>query len=98
MNKAVHFLRITGLIEAVSFMVLVSIAIPLKYIWHMPMAVRVVGMIHGILFIMFCVALVRATRAARCPLSRGALVFVAALVPFGPFLIDRRMREWEAMG
>ena len=65
MNRAVHFLRMVGLTEAVSYMLLVGVAMPLKYIWGQPQAVRVVGMIHGILFILFCVALVRATLAAK---------------------------------
>ena len=84
-----------GLTEAVSYMLLVAVAMPLKYIWGQPQAVRVVGMIHGILFILFCIALVRATISAKWPLSRSALLFVAALLPFGPFLLDGRMKQWE---
>lgn len=84
--------------EAVSFLVLVGIAMPLKYVWHLPMGVRVAGSVHGVLFITFCVALARAAMAGRWPWSRVALVFVAALVPFGPFLLDRRMKGWEAGG
>ena len=95
MNRAVHFLRIVALIEAISYMLLVGIAMPLKYIWHQPAAVRVIGMIHGILFVLFCIALLRATVSAKWPLSRAALLFVASLLPFGPFLLDRRMTEWE---
>lgn len=76
-------------------MLLVGVAMPLKYIWHMPQAVRVVGMIHGLLFVIFCVALACAKFSAKWPLGRTALVFVAALFPFGPFLLDRRMKEWE---
>lgn len=95
MNRAVHFLRIVALLEAISYMLLVGIAMPLKYIWQQPMAVSVVGMIHGALFVLFCVALLRATISAPWPLSRAALLFVASLLPFGPFLLDRRMKEWE---
>ena len=84
-----------GLVEAVSYMLLVGVAMPLKYIWHMPQAVRVVGMIHGILFIIFCVALARAAFAAKWPVGRTALVFAASLLPFGPFLLDRRIRGWQ---
>jgi integral membrane protein len=95
MNKAVHFLRISALVEAISYMLLVAVAMPLKYIGHMPGAVRVVGMLHGILFVLFCFALARAMIVARWPLSRGALLFVASLLPFGPFLLDSRMQKWE---
>ena len=95
MNRAVHFLRIVALLEAISYMLLVGIAMPLKYIWGQDKAVSIVGMIHGILFIIFCIALVRATISAKWPFSRAALLFVASLLPFGPFLLDRRMKEWE---
>ena len=95
MNRAVHFLRIVALLEAISYMLLVGIAMPLKYIWGQDKAVSVVGMIHGILFIIFCIALVRATISAKWPLSRAALLFMASLLPFGPFLLDKRMKQWE---
>lgn len=96
MKNPIHFLRITGLVEAVSFMLLVGIAMPLKYIWHLPQAVRVVGMIHGILFVIFCIALARAALAAKWPIGRSALIFAASLIPFGPFLVDGRMKKYEA--
>lgn len=86
-------LRLTGLLEGVSFLVLLGIAMPLKYLAGQPMAVRVVGMAHGVLFIGFCLALVLAARAQRWPLKRIALFFVAALLPFGPFVVDGKLRE-----
>ena len=94
MKNPVSFLRITGLVEAVSFLVLVGIAMPLKYFWEMPIAVKVVGWVHGILFMMFCAALLRVMLVARWPMGRGALIFLAALLPFGPFFLDRRMLRY----
>jgi integral membrane protein len=95
MRNPIHFLRLVALWEAVSFLVLLGVAMPLKYIWHIPIAVKIVGSIHGVLFVTFCIALARAKSFAKWPLSRAALVFIAALFPFGPFLIDRRMKHWE---
>jgi integral membrane protein len=80
--------------EACSFLVLLGIAMPLKYFAGQPGAVKVVGWIHGMLFIAFCAALLRTMIVARWPLSRAALIFVAALLPFGPFVVDRRMRDY----
>jgi integral membrane protein len=57
--------------------------------------VVVTGWIHGVLFVIFSVALLRTMLIAKWPVSRCATVFVAALLPFGPFLIDGRMAEWE---
>lgn len=89
-------LRWAGLIEGVSFILLVGLAMPLKYIWGQPKAVSIVGALHGALFIWFCLALARAMWVGGWPLSRGTLIFVAALLPFGPFLMDRRMKGYEA--
>jgi integral membrane protein len=94
--KPIHRLRLITRWEGVSFLVLLFVAMPLKYFAGMPMAVRIVGMLHGILFISAIVVLVLTMRAAKWPVSRGALVFVSTLVPFGPFLIDRKLKRYEA--
>lgn len=94
MKNPVTFLRTVGLLEAVSFLVLLFVAMPLKYHWGMPAAVRVAGSIHGGLFVVFCLALWRVLMQTQWPLKRAALVFAASLVPFVPFIIDRRMRAW----
>jgi integral membrane protein len=96
MKNPVSFLRSIGLLEAVSYLILLGIAMPLKYAWGMPLAVRICGSIHGGLFVVFCIALWRVLMNTNWPLSRAALVFIASLLPFAPFFIDRRMRAWTA--
>jgi integral membrane protein len=86
-------LRIIGIIEGVSFLVLLGVAMPLKYFAGLPQAVTVVGWIHGLLFMAFCVALTQAHQEAKWTLWRTGGVLIAALLPFGPFVIDRRLRE-----
>jgi integral membrane protein len=93
-NNPIPALRTIGLLEACSFLILVGVAMPLKYFAGQPGAVKVVGWIHGVLFLIFCGALLRTVLVARWPLSRAALIFVAALLPFGPFVIDRRMKRY----
>jgi integral membrane protein len=94
-KSPIPFLRKLGLIEGTSLLVLMGIAMPLKYFAGQPMAVKITGWIHGILFIAFCVVLLRTMFVAKWPILRGALLFIAALVPFGPFLVDRRMHDYE---
>ena len=89
-------LRAIGLMEAVSFLVLVGIAMPLKYMAHQPGAVKIFGWVHGVLFMVFCGALLRTMVVARWPLGRGGLLFLAALLPFGPFVVDKRMKQYAA--
>ncbi len=86
-----------GMVEGASFLLLLGVAMPLKYLADMPMAVRIAGMAHGVLFLLFCVLLIQAWTAVEWPLKRVLMVFFAALVPFGPFLIDRRLREEDAL-
>lgn len=86
-------LRLAGLIEGTSFLVLLFIAMPLKYGMDMPMAVKIVGWIHGVLFLYFCMLLLQTLLIARWKLSRAALFFVAALIPFGPFIVDKKLKE-----
>ena len=94
-KNPVSLLRVVSLAEGISYLVLLGIAMPLKYGAHLPEAVRIVGAIHGGLFVVFCLALFRALITARWPLSRAGLVFVASLIPFAPLWLDRRMRAWQ---
>ena len=91
-DKAIHRLRVVGFMEGVSFLVLLGIAMPLKYFGDMPEAVKVVGWAHGLLFISFVVLLIMAMILAEWSLRRGAMFFVAALLPFGPFFMDKHLR------
>ncbi len=93
--RPVVFLRHIAWIEGISFLVLLGVGMPLKYFAGMPMAVKVLGWIHGVLFVLFCLGLFRVWTRAKWPESRCALVFIAGLIPFGPFFVDRRIDEWE---
>jgi integral membrane protein len=86
-------LRMIGLVEGISFLILLGIAMPLKHFAEMPEAVRIVGWVHGILFIGFLVALMLARDAMRWSFRWTGLVLLAALLPFGPFVIDGRLRK-----
>ena len=94
-GNPVTFLRLVALVEGLSFLVLLFVAMPLKYLAGLPAAVKVAGWVHGVLFIVFCVALLSSAVAARWPVSRAGLLFVAALLPFGPFVVDGRMMRYE---
>ena len=94
-RNVVSWLRVVALVEGVSFLVLLGIAMPLKYAAGMPEPVKVVGWIHGVLFVALVLLLAAAMSLARLPIPKAALVFGASLVPFGPFLIDRRLREYQ---
>ncbi len=88
-------LRLAGIVEAISFLLLLGVAMPLKYVWGQPLGVKLVGWVHGVLFITFCFALNGARTAHDWPTSKSVKVLIAALLPFGPFVIDHGLKEEE---
>jgi integral membrane protein len=88
-------LRKLSIVEGISTLVLFGIAMPLKYFAGMPMAVRVVGSLHGALFVALVVMLVLAIRKVPLSLGTAALGMVAAVVPGGPFWFDRKLARVE---
>ena len=88
-------LRHIGLVEGTSTLLLFLVAMPLKYTADMPKAVSIVGMIHGVLFTLYVIALIRAALALKRPFKWSAKVFIAAIIPFGPFVIERGLRREE---
>jgi integral membrane protein len=89
-------LRLTALIEAVSYVLLLGVAMPLKYVWGMRLMVSVVGMVHGLLFLLLIWLLLRAHFEYRWPARRLWLLVAAAFVPLWPFFLDHRLRGWIA--
>ncbi|MCB1228064.1 MAG: DUF3817 domain-containing protein [Verrucomicrobiales bacterium] len=84
-----------GHLEAISFLILLLIAMPLKYLAHQPWAVKIFGWAHGVLFILYFIALLRLWRATQWSLLRPALLAFAAFIPFGPFIADRWLQKWK---
>ncbi len=88
-------LRVVGKVEGLSFLILLGIAMPLKYLWGQPLAVRIVGLIHGVLFLWFCGVLLNAKDAAGWDMKKAGRILIAALLPFGPFVVDSGLRREE---
>ncbi len=88
--------RIIGMAEAVSFLVLMGVAMPLKYLAGFPAAVKWTGWGHGILFVLYGLIVLAALLKGRISFGKSVLAVAASLVPCGPFLLDRRLAEDEA--
>jgi integral membrane protein len=88
-------LRVVGWWEGVSFLVLLGVAMPLKYFAGMPLAVRIVGMAHGILFLLYVLAAIQASLDRDWPWKRTALVLLASVLPAGPFVVDAKILREE---
>lgn len=89
-------LRVIGFWEGVSFLVLLLIAMPLKYIADQPQMVSVVGMAHGVLFCLYVCAAIQAALEHDWTWKRTLLVLIASCLPAGPFVVDARiLKEYE---
>jgi integral membrane protein len=95
---AVGRLRAVGMLEGLSFLALLGVAMPLKHLYGMPLPVKIVGWTHGLLFVSYLVVLVQVAQAYKWPLSRVLVGAVAAALPGGPFLIDSRLVRWAQQG
>jgi integral membrane protein len=84
--------RAVSLIEGVSYVVLLAVAMPLKYIAGVPEAVKLVGSIHGGLFVLFAIALLGAARDQRWALGAMSTAMIAAIMPLGAFWLERQIR------
>ena len=93
--KKLSLLRKAGIAEGISFLVLLGIAMPLKYIFHQPMAVKIVGWAHGILFITFLVLAWEVRTDRNKSLKWFATAFLAAIIPTGTFFFDKKLKEEE---
>ncbi len=94
-NTPIGKLRLTGLAEGTSFLILLLIAMPLKHFANLPQAVKIVGWAHGILFILYIIALIRVWVVFKWSLKRVIIAFIAALVPLGTFVFDKQLRKEE---
>ena len=93
LQRCVKNLRLMGIAEGISFLLLLGVAMPLKYAYGMPMAVRVVGSLHGLLFVTFLALLSHAgIKRDWSPLT--SLGFLgASVIPFGFLLVDGKLKR-----
>ncbi|MAY21409.1 MAG: hypothetical protein CMC74_01370 [Flavobacteriaceae bacterium] len=82
--------KVVSTLEALSFLVLLGIAMPLKYIWEMPQMVQIVGMAHGILFILYVLGAYFMKEKLNWPMTTFGIVLLCSVVPFGPFYAEKK--------
>ncbi|OAS20226.1 DUF3817 domain-containing protein [Paenibacillus oryzisoli] len=92
LHRSLQALRYVGWAEGSSFLILLGIAMPLKYAFDLPQAVFVVGVAHGFLFALYLLSIAWVTLLHRWSFRRVFAAFIAAFIPFGPFLFDRWVR------
>ena len=93
LTTSIGRLRLTSIIEGISLILLMLVAMPLKYIWGDPTWVSKVGQIHGLLWVVFCFVLYDAQSDNGWSFKQALIPFIASMIPFGAFAIDRKLKE-----
>ena len=91
----IQTLRVVGLLEGLSFLLLLFIAMPMKYMFDNPVLVKYVGMGHGILFILFLIVLFAVCEKQKWSITIFLMGLAASILPFGPFVFDRKLKRFE---
>lgn len=86
----IKIFRYLAILEGLSYIILLGICMPLKYIWDYPEPTRPVGMAHGILFVAYCIWLLLAGRELNWNFKTLVIGFVASLLPFTTFMFEMK--------
>lgn len=83
--------RFLGVLEGLSFLLLLGVCMPLKYGFDMPGPTRFVGMIHGILFVAYLFFVLVLKTENKVSAKTSVLLMLASIIPFGTFYTDVKM-------
>ena len=97
MNTKIKTLKLSAFIEGWSFLILLFVAMPLKYLMGFAIATKIVGPIHGVLFIWFVYALLIASYEQKWSLKFILIAFVSSLIPFGTFFLNKELTKREEL-
>ncbi len=88
-------LRWVGLLEGISFLLLLFIAMPMKYMFDNPILVKYVGMGHGVLFVLFLAVLFVVCEKQKWSIQVFFMGIAASILPFGPFMFDSKLKKLD---
>ncbi len=85
--------RLINKVEGLSYIFLLFVAMPLKYMGGFPIATKIAGMIHGVLFIAFVYQLIIATEEVPFSKKEAFIFFIASIIPFGSFYVEAQFKK-----
>lgn len=91
--SSLSIFRKVAVAEGISYLFLLLIAMPIKYLLHYKEVVKYTGWLHGILFIAYMACLVMAWQEQKWKFGKAILIFLASLLPFAPFVVDRKLKD-----
>jgi integral membrane protein len=86
----VKLFKYIALLEGISLLLLLFFAMPMKYIYELPMYVKVIGMAHGLLFIAYVALAVMLKIEEHWAIKKFVIVCIASIVPFGTFYVEKK--------
>ena len=89
MFSILNFFRIIAFLEGISYILLLFIAVPIKYFGNEPQYVKLLGMPHGILFIAYIILAVILGSKFKWKTKTLFIILIASIIPFGTFYIDK---------
>ena len=95
METKIKQFRIVAFLEGWSFLILLFVAMPLKYMMGVLIATKIVGMLHGVLFIWFIIALFGVAVEQKWSAKFSILAFIASIIPFGTFFLDKKLKPMD---
>jgi integral membrane protein len=95
--KTLRRFRIVAITEGISFLVLLLIAMPLKYMFDIPEPVTILGWIHGVLFMVFIFFAILVFTYFEKEGMWLVKALLSSLIPFGPFILGRELKMEEQM-
>jgi integral membrane protein len=91
MKSLKNHLRLSALLEGISFLVLLGIAMPLKYLAGLPQPVTIIGWAHGLLFVWYIASVLMAKSEYNLSLKHTAIALAGSVAPFGTFYADNKL-------
>jgi len=95
-NRLLNRFCLVATLEGISYLLLLGIAMPLKYFADMPEAVKYTGWAHGVLFVLYAVMLLMCWAKYKWSFGKAAITFLASLLPFAPFIVERKLKREAA--
>lgn len=95
MKDSLKRFRLISLVEGLSYLILVFFAMPVKYLGDNPFFVKVFGMTHGVLFILFVLFLFDVMRKLKWDLKFSTILFIYSLIPFGFLSIEKKVKTQD---
>lgn len=87
----IKLFKYVAIVEGLSFLIILAITMPLKYMYDMPMPNKVAGMLHGVLFIAYVYGVFLVKDKLKWSTKEVFIALLASIIPFGTFYVDKKM-------